>query len=106
MSETIRQHVKRRVRLTAVVLAVGMAAMLYLLDHRVEPWARSASLPAFAAMAVGLIWSGWVNCPRCGYLFSRNEFARFAWPSLPEPDNCPHCGISLDSPRTQADRRQ
>lgn len=99
MGESIGQYVRRRVRFTAVILAGGIATLAYLVDHRSEPWAATAALVVFGAMAAGLIWSGSVKCPRCGGLFSRDDFARFAWPFLSEPDSCPECGISLDAPK-------
>jgi endogenous inhibitor of DNA gyrase (YacG/DUF329 family) len=76
--------------------------MMYLVSHRTEPWASTAAVLVFGTMAIGLLWSGSVKCPRCGRRFSRNDFARFAWPFLTEPDSCPECGVSLDAPRQSA----
>jgi hypothetical protein len=98
MPGTIRQYIKRRIRLTAAILVGGMLLLLYLVQHRDQPGARAACVAVFCATAVGLLWATWVKCPRCGYFFSRNDFARFAWPFLDEPDQCPRCSVSLDDP--------
>jgi hypothetical protein len=101
--KTIRDYLRRRVRVTAAIFVGGMLLLIYLLGHwREHAWGRSAVIAAFCLMSAALLWSGWLKCPRCGTFVTRNDFARFAWPFLREPDTCPECGISLDTPLHEA----
>jgi hypothetical protein len=100
MPETIRQHLKRRARLSLLIIGVGMLLMLVLtpLMHY-GTWAGCLVIGIFVAMAVGSIAScAGMRCPNCGRWYSRGDYARFTWFFLSEPDVCPRCGESYDAP--------
>jgi ribosomal protein S27AE len=45
-------------------------------------------------IAIGPLMRLLTKCPRCGGVLLHPIFRRVT----PTPDNCPHCGISLDEP--------
>jgi hypothetical protein len=102
MNETIRQHIKRRARLSMRILLWYFVVMIGLLAiARNRPWGGPLAGTLFVAMGVSLVWAAWIRCPKCGRWLSRNEFARFSWWFLREPDACPRCGVSYETPWDQ-----
>ena len=101
MNETIRQHVKRRALISLAVVLVGIGLLWVLIA--IAPYApRTAQVLAvfiLAGIVVGsLAAAAGMRCPRCGRRYTRNDYARFAWFFLSEPEACPRCGESYDAP--------
>jgi hypothetical protein len=67
MDETIRQHIKRRARLSMLILLCYFVLMIGLLAiGRNQSWVGPLVGIVFITMAVSLIWAAWLRCPRCG----------------------------------------
>jgi hypothetical protein len=100
MAETIRQHLRRRTRLSLwlLVLGVGVAFVL-MLGVRFAPWAADFAVLIVAGALIGsTALCSFQRCPSCGRWFDRSEYARFTWPFLREPDACTRCGLSYSEP--------
>ena len=105
MNESIRDRLKRRVRLIMAIglggwllVAVGMASI-----HGKEP--PPLLMAGFIMFAGAIVLLQWIRCPRCSARlgqcitmalgFSLNIFGKKA------PNFCPYCGVSFDQPCEQ-----
>lgn len=106
MNQTIRDYIKRRVR---VLFALGVLGWLTfplsgLLRHDEPGNKAGVALPAlgmllFLGAILALNWL--VKCPRCRANLSRTiaMTVGLSWGSGPKVNFCPYCGLSLDEPR-------
>jgi len=92
MSETIREHVNRRLRWFYLSCAVGFGLFLVpsLLDER-EALTRLLKITSPLIFALGAILMAGVTCPRCSKPLGKS----FMW-QRGTLDLCPNCGASLD----------
>jgi hypothetical protein len=100
VAETIREHLKRRARLSLLIVlcGIGLLSVCVAVAPRVHA-AGALALIVFALMAVGSIAAAaGMRCPGCGRWYTRDDYARFTWFFLREPDACPRCGESYDAP--------
>ena len=80
MPETIREHLKRRGRLSLMILVIGAALMLVILwvegsRHRVV--ARVVDAVVLVATGAGVIGACISQrCPGCGRWFTRTDYSR------------------------------
>lgn len=97
---TIREHLKRRVRLA---LAIAAGAWLYVMVSMsyMRP-AHNNKVPvsffiAPVVMVLAMRAISWIKCPHCS-----KRFGSAAWgvgiPLWSRTDFCPRCGVNLDQP--------
>lgn len=103
MNESIRDYLKRRVRLT---MMIGMAGWLLIFvtmlsTHGAAP--PPLLIAGFFMFGGAILFLQWIRCPRCstklgqcitrGLGLNLNLFGRKASPNF-----CPYCGVHLDQP--------
>jgi hypothetical protein len=103
MNETIRAHIKRRVRW---FMAIGFLAWLLIPawlgvagDHQ-PPYVPFVAMAIFAAAALGLQF--FVRCPRCKTRLGQIGIQVGVGILKPTVNFCPYCGVNLDEPLPNA----
>ena len=102
MGVTIRDHIKRRVRIIAAV-AVGGWLLLPLsasfgADPQAFPLPMFVGFAIFAGAILGLTF--FVKCPKCDTRFGQvaSQIAFHFGSKRGRVNFCPYCGTSLDQP--------
>jgi peptidoglycan/LPS O-acetylase OafA/YrhL len=97
MGETIRGHIKRRVRW---FMAIGFLAWLLIpgwlavaRDHE-QPYIPFVAMAIFASAALGLQF--FVRCPKCKTRLGQIGVQVGVGILKPKVNFCPYCGVNLD----------
>ena len=110
MNETIRQHIKRRVRWCMAIAAGGWLMFplaTSLAGYLPEGIPQGAAPLAGMLLFVGAIFTMQriVKCPKCKARLAQTiaMHVAFSWGSGPRVNFCPYCGVSLDerAPRSE-----
>jgi len=100
-SQTIRDYIKRRVRLAfAVLIAAWLAFPVSIAATHGRGPAPSLALLAGAVFCGVIVYLNWfVKCPRCGARLGQTIAMplAFSW-GRRQMNFCPYCAVSLDEP--------
>jgi len=99
--ETIREHLKRRVRRTTIVAFTtwAVAAVTLITTHGRAP--APIFIVAFIVFAACVLYSLFTRCPKCSAVLGQcvmNHVGIRVGRMFPRPNYCPYCGVSLDAP--------
>jgi hypothetical protein len=105
MTETIRNHFRRRMRWAMTLSLSGfliLAAWLAWIGPQ-KAVASTKLIPCAIGLSlfgIGLYLSGSTRCPQCSNSIREMTatFAAFKFLIRDPPGYCPYCGISLDDP--------
>lgn len=104
MDETIRDYIRRCVRLYVGIAALGWVVILLtmvLVHGQATAWLAILGMLVFTGGVLALQLS--VRCPKCAVKIGHNIAipVGIGFGYGPRINFCPYCGVDLDTPRNQ-----